>query len=186
MHEKEGWTFYYFPLTEAEAKAEKTTAETKLGRKDVFTVEFSKRAASFFIQPKCPDAAPDELGWTTWTACFSTEAKANAQVKKFRDAHIEAQTGKLQEDQFYVLFQAAHGSEAKAKGEAEARTRGGFAEGMFTVKPGRCLSSAAGRMTSSRLPEGLQVARQIQDHQLFHHGRSLVPRAAYGRRTRWA
>jgi len=134
MQEKEGWTFYYFPLTEAEAQAAKTAAETKLSKKDVFTVAFNKRAASFFIQPKCPDAAPDEPGWTTWTACFSTEAKANTQVKKFRDAHIEAKIGKLQEDQFYVLFQPLTEATAKAKGEAEAKTRGGFAEGMFTVK----------------------------------------------------
>lgn len=135
VQEKDGLTFYYYPLNEAEAKAEKTTAETKIGRKDILIVEFSQRAQSYYLKPKCPDAAPPEAGWTGWTACFPTEAKANAQVKKFKDAHIEAKTGKLQEDQFYVLFKSLTEAEAKAKGEAEAKTRGGFAEGMFTVEP---------------------------------------------------
>lgn len=134
VQEKAGFTFYYFPLTEADAKTKKTAAEAKLGRKDILIVEFSQRAKSFYLKPKCPDAAPDEAGWTRWTACFSTEAKANAQVKKFKDAHIEAKTGKLQEDQFYVLFKPLTAAEAKAKGEAEAKTRGGYAEGMFTVE----------------------------------------------------
>ena len=126
MQEKGGWTFYYFPLTEAEAQAAKTAAETKLGKKDVFTVEVNTRAASFFVKPKCPNAAPDEPGWTKWTTCFSTEAKANTQVKKFRQAHIEAKTGKLQDDQFYVLFQPLTEATSKAKGEAEAKITAGL------------------------------------------------------------
>ena len=134
VKEKEGYTFYYFPLTETEAEAAKIAAEARLGKKGVLTVKFSKGAASFFLEPKCPEAAPDEAGWSKWTACFPTEAKANAQVRKFQAAHIEAKTGRLQEDQFYVLFQPLTEAAAKVKGEAEAKTRGGFAEGMFTVK----------------------------------------------------
>ena len=134
VQEKEGWSFFYFPLTQVEAEAAKLAAEAKLGRKDVLTVERSERAQSFFIQPRCPDAAPDETGWTRWAACFPTEREATRQVKKFQDAHIEAKTGRLQEDRYYVLFQPLTEAEAKAKGEAEAKTRSGFAEGMFTVE----------------------------------------------------
>ncbi len=134
VKEKEGWTFFYFPLTEAEANAAKDTAEAKLNKKNVFTVESDKRAASFYIRPKCPDAAPEEAGWTPWSACFPTEDKAKAQVKKFQVAHIEAKIGQLQKDQFFVLFQPLTKAEAEVKGETEAKTRGGFAEGMFTVE----------------------------------------------------
>lgn len=133
VQEKEGWTFFYFPLTRAEAEAAKLAAEAKLGRKDAFTVERSERAQSFFIQPRCPDAAPDETGWTRWAACF-TESEATRQVKKLRDAHIEAKTGRLQKDRYYVLFQPLTEPVAKAKGAAEAKTRGGFAEGMLTAE----------------------------------------------------
>ena len=124
------WTFYYSPLTQPEAEAAKTAAEAALGKKDVFTVEFSKRAKSHYIQPKCPGAVPDEAGWNLWTVCFPTQKKATAQETKLKHAHIEAKTGKLRDGQFYVMFKPLTQAEAKAKGQADAEaaksTRGGI------------------------------------------------------------
>ena len=134
VQEREGYTFYYFPLTESQAKDAKIAAEAKLGKNDIFTVEFDNFAKSFYIRPKCPGSALDEAGWTKWGTCFPKEDQAKAQVKKLQEAHIEAKIGQLQKDKFYVLFQPLSQTEAKAKGDADAKTHGGFDEGMFKVE----------------------------------------------------
>jgi 3D (Asp-Asp-Asp) domain-containing protein len=133
----EGWTFFYFPRTEAGAKTDAIAEQKRLGDQHTVTAEFSDMAKSWFVKSilKCPEGIPEKKGFRIWPKCFSKQKEADAQVKKFKDAHINAETVSLTEaEKFGVYFQPMTEKDALAVGNTEAGKRPGFAEGMYTVK----------------------------------------------------
>jgi uncharacterized protein DUF4157/3D domain-containing protein len=137
IQETEGWTFFYFPRTKEGAQADAVTKQKELGDKHTVTAEFSDLAKSWFVKIilKCPEGIPEKKGFQIWPKCFSKQKEADAQVKKFKDAHINAETVSLAEaEKFGVYFQPLTEQTASAAGKAEAQKRPGFTEGMYTVK----------------------------------------------------
>jgi 3D (Asp-Asp-Asp) domain-containing protein len=129
------WTFDYYPLTEAEAEKERAAKEKAFGPKYDVTVKQSTRADTYYVEvlKKCPAGMDPRPGFTTWTACFPTEADANALVKKMKDAHVEAESVKVDEGRWGIYYKPMTEAEAKAAGETAAKARPGSAEGMYIV-----------------------------------------------------
>jgi 3D (Asp-Asp-Asp) domain-containing protein len=130
------WTFYYFPLTKDEADAEAEKKRKELGSNYEVTVEYNDIAKSHYVKPsmKCPECATPKAGYQVWDKCFGKESEANGLVGKFKAAKIEGEVFKLDEAQYGVYYKPMTEAEAKAAGEAVAKERPGFAEGMFTVE----------------------------------------------------
>jgi hypothetical protein len=137
IQEAEGWTFFYFPRTKEGAQADAAAKQKELGDKHTVTAEFSDLAKSWFIKIilKCPEGIPEKKGFRIWPKCFSKQKEADAQVKKLKDAHINAETVSLAEaEKMGVYFQPLTERDAVAAGKAESEKRPGFTEGMYTVK----------------------------------------------------
>ena len=137
VKEGDSWTFFYFPRTKDGAEADAAAKQKQLGDKHTVTAEFSKLAQSWFIKviPKCPEAIPEKKGFRVWSKCYATQKEAEAAVKKFKAAHINAEVVSLSEaNKFGVYFQPLTEEEAKKAGTAEASKRPGYAEKMYEVK----------------------------------------------------
>jgi len=115
------WTFYYYPLTEDEAKAE-AKARSAVEKKYAFTVEHDKIARTFYLQvtPKCPEAIPPKSGYTVWLECFDKKG-AQKQVGKFKEAKIDAEVIQVTDKQYGVYYKPMTEAEAKTAGEAAAK-----------------------------------------------------------------
>jgi 3D (Asp-Asp-Asp) domain-containing protein len=130
------WTFYYYPLSEAEAKTSAQAEQKTLGDKYKVDIIHSENLRTYYLKVtlKCPDAVPPKAGFEIWNPCFDTEKDAKKQIKKFEDAKIEAEIFQLDTSQFSIYFKPyKNAKQAEDAGKAEAGKRGGFAEGMFSV-----------------------------------------------------
>jgi 3D (Asp-Asp-Asp) domain-containing protein len=128
------WTFYYYPLSEEEAKAAAAKKSKEAGKKYNVEVKNDALAKSYYVSItlKCPEAIAPNPGYTIWDHCFD-EAGAKAQVKKFAKAQIKAEVIRVDEKQFGVYYRPMTEKEARAAGETAAQLRPGFAEGMYQV-----------------------------------------------------
>jgi 3D (Asp-Asp-Asp) domain-containing protein len=136
--EKKGklWTFNYYPLSETEAKDEAQKEQKALGDKYKIDILHSDNLKTYYLKVtlKCPDAVPPKAGFDIWATCFDTEKEAKKQIKKLEDAKIKAEIFQLDTSQFSIYFKPYKtAKEAEDAGKADAGTRGGFAEGMFSV-----------------------------------------------------
>jgi 3D (Asp-Asp-Asp) domain-containing protein len=129
------WTFHYYPLTKAEAEAEKAKNEKKYPKYDI-EVKESTEGKTWYLEilMKCPEGVPARAGWDIWAKCFATQKEADALVKKMKAAHIEAESVFVDSGRWGVYYKRMKtAADAKAAGDAAAAERGGFAEGMFKV-----------------------------------------------------
>jgi 3D (Asp-Asp-Asp) domain-containing protein len=129
------WTFDYYPLTEAEAEAERAAKAAAFGPKYDVTAKQSTRADTYYIEvlKKCPEGMDPKAGFTIWTTCFPTAAAANALVKKMKEAHIEAESIEVDKDRWGVYYKPMTEAGAKTAGETANSARPGKAEGMYNV-----------------------------------------------------
>jgi 3D (Asp-Asp-Asp) domain-containing protein len=137
VQEGKAWTFYYNPLTQEEAEAEKKKKEKDLGKKYDVKVELSDSAKTYYLKVslKCPDAMPVKSGFEIWEKCFPSESKANELRRKFDKGNVEAQVYKLDEDVYGLYYKPLKTeADAKAAGKAANSKRPGAAEGMYEVK----------------------------------------------------
>lgn len=130
------WTFYYYPLSEAEAKDAAQKEQKALGDKYKVDILHSDNVRTYYLKVtlKCPDAVPPKAGFEIWGSCFDTEKEAKKQIKKLEDAKIKAEIFQLDTSQFSIYFKPyKNAKEAEDAGKAEAGKRGGSSEGMFSV-----------------------------------------------------
>ena len=133
---KKNWTFYYYPMSQSEAEAAMAAKQKELGNKyDVKVAEDTVLQTHYLkISLKCPEAVPLKAGFEIWPTCYPTEKEVKAQVKKFKESHIEAEQWELDKGMYTIYYKPfKNAASATAAGQAEAAKRKGNAEGMFQV-----------------------------------------------------
>ena len=142
VQEGKEWTFYYYPLSQAEAEAAAKDKEASIGKwyqvktaKDEFTKSFY-----LDVRTKCPEGVPPKAGYQIWKKCLS-KSEATDLVQKLRKNKIDAEApvetqstvADPSEQQFAVYYKPMTEAQAKAAGEAEAKQQPGSAEGLYKV-----------------------------------------------------